>query len=131
VDAAEARALIQRWFDEVWGEGRLELIDELVADPYVRHTREGTVTRTRAEVKEDFVQYLRALRHAVTSIDDQTVDGDRVWSRLTSRGVSPETGEPVTVTWLQVNRVTGGRIAETWVLFARDVDWTESGPSAE
>ena len=130
MDAPEARALIQRWFDEVWGEGRLDLIDELVTEPYVRHSQQGTVVRTRDEVKEDFVQYLRVLRHAVTTIDDQVVSGDRVWSRLTSKGVSPETGEPATVTWLQVNRVADGRLAETWVLFARDVNWTEAA-SAE
>jgi hypothetical protein len=124
VDAAEARALVGRWFDEVWGQGRLELIDELVAEPYVRHSQQGTVVRTRQEVKEDFVQYLRVIRHAVTTVDDQTVDDDRVWSRLTSKGVSAETGDPVTITWLQINRIADGRLAETWVLTARDVDWT-------
>ncbi len=124
MDADAARELVRRWYDEVWGEGRLELIDELVAEPFVRHSQQGTVTRTLAEVREDFVQYQRVIRHAVTTIDDQTVDGDRVWSRLTMRGVNPETGEQTTITWLQVHRVEGGRLAETWVLFARDVDWT-------
>ena len=43
-------------------------------------------------------------------VHDRVVDGDRVWSRVTMRGVSFETGQPRTVQWLQIHRVVEGRI---------------------
>jgi hypothetical protein len=120
---SEPSAVIARWWSEVWGQGRLDLIDELMADTYVTHSADGTSVRTRAELKSDMVQYQRALYRPLTTVDDQVIAGDVVWSRLISRGVNIETQQPITISWLTVTRVVDGRIAETWVLHAPGVDW--------
>ena len=69
------------------------------------------------------VQTRQALRDAVTTIDDQVIAGDRVWSRATSRGVNHVTSEPAVVTWIVVHRVERGRIAETWAATLAGTEW--------
>ncbi len=65
-----------------------------------------------------------------TTIDDRAVDGDRVWTRATSKGINRETGERSLVTWLIVQRIDGGRIAEHWVATFTGVDWTDLTPAS-
>ena len=64
------------------------------------------------------------LSRVETTIDDRAVDGDRVWTRATSKGINRETGERSVVTWLLVQRIDDGRIAEHWVATFPGVDWT-------
>ena len=79
---------------------------------------------TRDELRDDLRHYLRVLHKPVISIDDEAVAGDRVWVRMTMRGVDLEAGTPRLMTWLQVFRLDdAGRLAETWLLHATGVDW--------
>jgi SnoaL-like domain len=123
---SDPAVVINRWWNEVWGEARVELVDELVSETYISHGVDGTLVRTREELKGDLVQYQRVLYRPLTTIDDQVVAGDTVWSRLTSRGVNLETQEPITITWLSVSRMVEGRLAESWVLHAVGTDWHTS-----
>jgi hypothetical protein len=116
-------AVIRRWWDEVWGEERLDLIPELVGEPYVRHSAAGTVTRDHEGLAKDLCQYWRVLNRPTVSFDDMAVADDKVWSRVTMEGVNLETGELRKVSWLQVHRFADGRIVESWMLYANDVDW--------
>jgi len=116
-------AVMRRWWNEVWGEGRLDLIPELVADRYVRHSANGSVERDHEGFQADMCQYQRVLNSPKVSLDDVAVNGDTVWSRVTMEGVNLETGDPRTVSWLQVHRIENSRIAESWVLYANEVDW--------
>jgi len=120
----EARALMRAWWDRVWRDGDISAVDELVTDPYTRHTRSGTETIARNEYKKRLVEFQRVLRGAVTSVDDEVVAGDKIWQRATSRGVSLETGELSLFTWMVVHRLEDGRIAESWVATIPDVDWS-------
>lgn len=117
-------AVSQRWWDEVWRDGRLEVVDELVSEPFVRHTGTGTETVSRAAYKGRLAEFQRVLSRVETTIDDRVVDGDRVWTRATSKGINRETGERSIVTWLLVQRIEDGVIAEHWVATFTGVDWT-------
>jgi ketosteroid isomerase-like protein len=123
-DVADPAALVRQWWD-VWSDGDLDVIDQIVAEKFVRHGPQGTEVRTRAQVREDFVQYRESMEIATIRVDAQTIDGDTVWSRLTTTGVNLRTAEPVTMSWLQVFRVADGRLAELWRLYAVGVDWAE------
>jgi SnoaL-like domain len=124
VGAGDPAAVIRRWLDEVWMAGDLDAVDELVAPRYVRHGVSGTVVRDRAGLKEDLRHYFRVLHKPVITVDDQAVAGDRVWMRMTIEGVDLEAGTTRLMTWLQVFRVDDeGRLAESWVLHAAEVDW--------
>ncbi|MCW2614573.1 MAG: hypothetical protein JWN08_1567 [Frankiales bacterium] len=124
MDDSELRAFVRTWFGEVWGQGRLDLLDTLVADTYVRHSASGNVVVGREQAKKDLAQYMRVLHRPDTVIDDQVVQGDRVWTRATSRGVNLETGEPSVASWLIVQRLQDGRLVESWSATLYGVDWT-------
>lgn len=123
----EPAELVRLYWDEVWGQRRLELIDELMADPYTRHSAAGTRRMRRSELKDEFVQYWRVLFNASTTVDDQAIAGDRVWTRATMKGVNLDAGGvPNVVTWLIVHRVQDGRFVESWSATLPGVDWTSA-----
>ncbi|WP_116999777.1 ester cyclase [Desertimonas flava] len=114
----------QAWWDEVWRDGDLDAVDRLFTDPLTRHTGSGSETVGRSAYKARLAEAQRVLSRANTTIDDRVVDGDTVWTRATSSGINRETGERSVMTWLLVQRVDGGRIAEQWVSTFPGVDWT-------
>lgn len=123
VDDAALCAISDRWWIEIWRDGDLDAVDEVLSDPFVRHSSLGTSVSPRREYKQMLAEFQRTLCRPETTIDDRAVDGDRVWTRATSRGLNRETGENTVVTWMLVQRMENGRIAEHWVLTARGVDW--------
>lgn len=123
-DDAAMLAVSQRWWDDIWRDGRLDAVDELFTEPFIRHTGTGTDQESRAAYKGRLAEFQRVLSRVVTTIDDRVVAGDRVWTRATSRGINRETGDRSVVTWLLVQRISGGQIAEHWVATFTGVDWT-------
>jgi ketosteroid isomerase-like protein len=123
MDDAAARALMRSWWDRVWGDGDLDALDDLLTDPYIRHASAGTETITPARYKLKLVQYQRTLHKAVTTVDDEVVVGDKIWTRATSRGLNLETGELAVFTWMTIHRIEGGRLAEGWISAIAGVDW--------
>ena len=123
-DDAATLAVSQRWWDDIWRDGRLDAVDELFTEPFIRHTGTGTDRESRAAYKGRLAEFQRVLSRVETTIDDRVVAGDRVWTRATSRGINRETGERSLVTWLLVQRISEGQIAEHWVATFTGVDWT-------
>lgn len=117
--------IVDEWQQRAWGDCDLTAVDELVAEPFVRHGVTGSARRTRDELKHDLRQYQKALGKPVITVHDRVVDGDKVWSRVSMRGASLQTGERRTIDWLQIHRVVDGRIVEVWTLHATDVDWQD------
>jgi steroid delta-isomerase-like uncharacterized protein len=116
-------ATARRFFEKVFSQGDLDLVDELVAADYVGHPSgpEETV-RGPQGVKE----YIGRLREGVPdlalTIEDQIADGDKVATRWTARGThdgellgAGPTGRTATVTGITIQRLgAGGRIVEGW-----------------
>ncbi|MGH9272646.1 MAG: ester cyclase [Ilumatobacteraceae bacterium] len=122
--AADPLTVSQRWWDEIWRDGDLTVVDELFTDPFVRHTGSGSESVSRAAYRGRLAEFQRVLSKSQTTIHDRVVDGDRVWTRASSRGINRETGERSIVTWLMVQRIVDGRIAEHWVATFPGVEWT-------
>jgi hypothetical protein len=118
-----AEETMHRWWHEVWEDGRDELVPELVTDPYVRHSASGVVRRDHAELRKDLRQFQRVMHHPTVTVDDVAYVDDKVWTRLTMEGANFETGEVRVVVWLQLHRLEGDKIAETWMLYANGIDW--------
>jgi hypothetical protein len=123
MDESVALRLSERWWDEVWRDANFDVADEILTDPFVRHTGTGTAVSSRTDYKVMLAEFQRTLCRPQTTIDDRVISGDRIWTRATSRGYNRETGEPTVVTWLIIQRISGDRIAEHWLLTMRDVDW--------
>jgi hypothetical protein len=123
MDESVALRLSTQWWDDIWRDANFDVVDDILTDPFVRHTGAGTAVSSRADYKMMLAEFQRTLCRPQTTIDDRVISGDRIWTRATSRGFNRETGEPTVVTWLIVQRISGDRIAEHWLLTMRNVDW--------
>ena len=115
---SEMEALFDRWFRQVWQEGRYDLIPTCLAPVYTRHGSPIQSSFTLAYTPEEYARVLATERertHLRSVIHDHGFSGDRAWFRATFFRVDPETSREVSYAGIQVYRIEGGRLAETWV----------------
>src|ERR671914_157461 len=85
----ENKALVRRWFKEVWNEGREEAIDELFAEDGVAH---GLADESNESLRGPvgFKPFFRRFREAFPDIEvvveDTVSEGDKVAARCSVRG---------------------------------------------
>ncbi len=120
--AQENSALIRRWFEEVWNNGRMEVIDEMASPDVIGHGQAQHDTDIGLHEFRNFAVGLRAAFPDMKVVIDQTLEqGDKVVARWTSTmthkgeflGVAP-TGKKVTITGTTIQRIVDGRIVEGW-----------------
>jgi ketosteroid isomerase-like protein len=124
---SEPRDVVARYWDGLWHRRDPAVVDELIGDPYVRHSSAGTRAVSRKDFKRELASAWRLLHDASTTVEDQVAEGDRVWTRATTRGINLDTGEMSVVTWLTIHRLEGGRIVESWTATLPGVDWRPPG----
>jgi len=117
------KALVHRWFEEVWNKGRESAIDELLAPSGIAHgIGQGEATLHGPSEFKLFVRNLRAsLPDVHITIEDIVAEGDKVTVRVLLEGthqgeglgVSP-TGRRVRVAGIILVRVANGQIVEGW-----------------
>ena len=120
---AESVRFVDTWFEEVWRKGRLEAIDEMVADDAVMHglAEPGAVARGGAGFKP-FVARMRAAFPDVDIRPQQLVEEDDVivtrWvATMTHQGDQlgvPATGRRVSIDGVTIVRLRDGKIVEAW-----------------
>jgi steroid delta-isomerase-like uncharacterized protein len=116
---AGGRQLVERFYDEVLNQQRLDLLDTLIAPDFVEH---GFPPIVGAEGFRAFVSGLiEALPDLELTVDDWVVEGDRVAARIGVRGTHrgeflgyPPTNRPIQWTAIHIWRVADGRLAERW-----------------
>ena len=119
----DAKALITRWFDEVWNQGREETVDELMAP----HATGYGLGETEKDVHgpAEFKIFLRNMRGAVpdarVEIEGITAEQDKAAVLLTLKGTHlgnglgvPPSGNPVLIRGIVMVRVANGQIVEGW-----------------
>ena len=118
---ADLAAIARRINDEVLGQGKVELIDELVADDFVEHQAMPGMP----EGKDALRAFAEMFRAAFPDLKVETlataVDGDEVWvhARMTGThkgelaGIAP-TGKKVDVTMFDRVRTRDGKAVEHW-----------------
>lgn len=122
----ENKALVQRFVEEAFNKGNLDVADEVYAPGFVSHEPDGPVERSPEYVKGFVGTYRGAFPDGHTTVEDQISEGDRVAYRWTFRGTHrgellgiPPTDEQVTITGITVDRISGGKIEEEWNTFDR------------
>ena len=123
MDQQGLTSIVQRYWDGLWNRRDVTVIDELIAEPYVRHSSAGTRSLSRAQFKREVRESWQLLHDPATTVDDQVTAGDRIWTRATTTGVNLDTGQTSVVTWLVVHRVADGQIVESWSATLPGVDW--------
>jgi predicted ester cyclase len=106
--------------DEVWGRGRVELLDEIMVEGVVDHGAEGQ-SGGRQAVK-DAVRMIRGAFPDLQTVESDIVaQGDKVVRRWVNEGTHTgnflglaPTGNHIRVTGINIERIVDGRIVEYW-----------------
>jgi len=117
------KALVRRWFREVWNEGREATIDELFAENGVAHGLGDGEAEVRgpAQIKP-FVRNLRgSLPDLQISVQDIMAEEDKVMVRVLLEGTHsgsgldvPPSGHKIRVAGIVVIRIAKGQFVEGW-----------------
>ena len=114
--------VIQLW-RTIWLDGHTHGLDDVLADPYIRHTRDGTASVTVREYIEHMRQTTRNVRGTDLSVEQLVEITDRTFARITLMGVNVTSGDPVMITIVGEYRLNEGRIAESWSMHQPGLDW--------
>ncbi|HKF63501.1 MAG TPA: ester cyclase [Dongiaceae bacterium] len=112
---------VRRLFEQVWNQGRLELLDAIATEELVLHAGRNAVSGrgTLRNIIGDFLTGFPDVKHRV---DDLVIEGDRVVTRWRGvghhrgsyDGIAP-TGREIDYTGITIFRIAEGRIAEAGV----------------
>jgi len=116
------KALVARIPLEAFNQGKLEVIDEVVADNSIDH---GELLPGMPVGKEGVKALVKAVRSAFPdlkiTIDLQVAEGDLVVQRATSTGTMkgafagmPPSGKKATWEAIHISRVKDGKVVEHW-----------------
>lgn len=122
---AEAnKALVRRWFEEVWNKGRAEAIDEMFAADGIAHGLSDDAEnplRGPTDFKPFHERFRGAFPDIEVVVEDMIAEDDKVAARCSVRG--KHTGDhlgvaasnaPVDFTGVSIVRIKDGKIIEAW-----------------
>jgi len=124
---ADLKDLTQRFYKEVFENGNLDAVDDLVAKDHVEHEPPppGVDMKPGSEgVKQVAKVYIDAFRPMNVQVNDLYQDGDTVIARVTYTGTHsgtlsgiPATGKQATVEGIDIMRFKGDKMSEHWGQF--------------
>jgi len=120
------KAIARRFLEEVFGQGKLAVADEIVSPDHVDHGPGALpgVPHGPEGSKMLVTGYRNAFPDIHFTIDEQIAEGDKVVTRWTGHATHkgelagiPATGKSATVTGMGVDRIVNGKIVESWGIF--------------
>lgn len=112
----ENRALIRRWFEEVWNQRRESAIDEMMADDIVAHGLTPESIRSREVFRQFHRLFIANFPDFHVSVDEIFSEGDRLGYRCHVRGTH-RSGRQVDFEGAGFVRVRDGQLAEGHNIF--------------
>ena len=123
-EPADPKALVRRWFEEVWNKGREEAIDEMFAEDGIAHglaDEAGALLRGPNGFKPFFRNFRGAFPDIEVIVEDTIAEGDKVAARCRVRATHEGEGlgiaatqRPMEITGIAIVRVRDGKIVEAW-----------------
>lgn len=122
----ENKALVRRWFEEVWNKGRAEAIEEMFAEDGIAHglAGDGSELRGAAGYEPFFRQFHDAFPDIEVVVEDMVAEGDKVAARCSVRASHQSdtlgfaaTQQPVRFEGITIVRIRDGKIVEGWNQF--------------
>jgi steroid delta-isomerase-like uncharacterized protein len=121
--AEDLKELMRMFVNEVWNQGKLDVVDQLVATGCLTHdpAAPGGELIGPDGVKQLVSMYRNAFPDTRFEINDLIVEGDKVAARLsasgthkgTLMGIAP-TGKRVSITGQAITRFRDGKQVESW-----------------
>jgi steroid delta-isomerase-like uncharacterized protein len=120
-DSEDSKAVVQRFYRELWTEGKLEVADQLFHPDFVGHAPGGNVTRGPAGVKQLVSEWRIGVPDMELEIHSQHAEGSRCTTRFTGRGTHlgpwlglPASGKEITLSGIAITRVVDGVVVSDW-----------------
>lgn len=118
------KALVRRWFEEVWNKGRAEAIDEMFASDGIAHGLSGDAEnplKGPANFKPFHEMFRGAFPDVEVIVEDTIAEADKVAARCSVRGKHAgdhlgvaATNAPVDFSGISIVRIKDGKIVEAW-----------------
>jgi steroid delta-isomerase-like uncharacterized protein len=117
---SDNKRTIRRYYEEVFNQGRLEVLDEIVVPNHVEHNPLPGQTQGLEGIKQR-VAMLRAAFNPQFTLEDVLAEGDKVVVRWSNRGTHladffgvPATGRTVVVSGIDIHQLRDGKMSEHW-----------------
>jgi steroid delta-isomerase-like uncharacterized protein len=120
------KALMRRWFEEVWNQGRAEAIAEMMSEDCINHglSEDGQPLRGASGFLPFHKQFRAAFPNIEVVVEDAIAEGDRVVARCSVRGKHEgdslgfkATGTTAEFDGIGIARVKDGKFVESWNSF--------------
>ena len=118
---SESHKQVSRRFTELFSTDDVSRADEVFAPDVVFHGLSGGDLHGIEAVKAFIAAYRAAFPDAISTVEDQVAEGDRVVTRMTAIGThegdlpgAPATGNKMEMTAITIHRIEDGRLAEKW-----------------
>ena len=115
------KALVQKWFDDVWNNKRVSAIDELLAGHARLHGLGEQALEGPAAFKPFHEAFVRAFPNIRIQIHELIEEGDKVAARYTCTGLNTGDGlgfapthRAATFTGMAIVRIENGKAVEAW-----------------
>jgi predicted ester cyclase len=119
------KAIVLRYFEEVWNARNLDLIDELLAPTFVGYERNATNTYGPSDMRQVASTFFGNFSDAMLTILDTIAEDNIVVLHLRVQGTHSASGRPISVTGMGLFRLVDGKITESWS------NWDELGMSRQ
>jgi steroid delta-isomerase-like uncharacterized protein len=123
VTLEENKALVRRFIDEIFVQGRPAAVDELLADDFAPHTWQSTGDG-KGDLKRAIERVSKGLADGQFTIEDIIAEGDRVAVRVTAQATQvgefmglPPSGKTYTIGEIHIFRIRDGKVVEHWHQF--------------
>ena len=118
----DIKAISRRSTEEIWNQGNLASVDELMDTDYVHHDPSVPQPVKGVEAFKQFVtMYRSAFPDLHFTVEDEIAEGDKVVTRWSSRGTHQgdlqgiaATGKQTNSSGIIISRVSGGKFVESW-----------------
>ncbi|HYP02304.1 MAG TPA: ester cyclase [Pyrinomonadaceae bacterium] len=129
LSADDNKAIVRRFYEELWNERRVEIADEIIAADCLTHQLSAGavdvkgVPRTPEMIREHVAAWLAGFPDLHFTIEQMFAEGDHVVTHSRMRATHTgawqgiaATGRTVSLPMIVIQRISGGKIAEDWVL---------------
>jgi steroid delta-isomerase-like uncharacterized protein len=126
--AAENKARVLGYWEQVWNQRNIALVDDLIAPTYITHMPDGRVRLLPGPegIKCLLTDYTAAFPDLHVRVEDLIAEGDMVVAHTSWHGTQQgtfcgvsATGKPITFMSIVIFRVAFGKLVECWTCIDR------------
>lgn len=116
------KAIVQRYYDQIWNNGRLDLVEEFIAEDFSEDNGPSIPGLNGRDALKAVIGGIRAsLPDLQIALHDVVAEGNKVVTRTTFTATHqgelmgiPATGKQLEVSGAAIFRLENARIAELW-----------------